>query len=128
MAGMSTYLKNALVNETLRNVNYVPVTPIYLALYTTNPTVDGTGTEISTGAYARQTITVINPILGVTANAALITFPTSTANWGTVTHFGIKDALTGGNLLYFGALGTARTLVTGDTITVPIGNIDITLT
>jgi hypothetical protein len=128
MAGLSTYLKNALVNETLRNTNYVPVTPIYLALYTTDPTVAGTGTEVSTGSYARRTIVFIAPTLGVTSNSALITFPTSTAAWGTITHFGIKDALTAGNLLYFAPLTTPRTLVSGDTLTVPIGNIDLTLT
>jgi|OpeIllAssembly_1097287.scaffolds.fasta_scaffold00044_25 hypothetical protein len=126
MAAMSTYLKNALINETLRNVNYVPVSPIYIALYTGNPlTVGG---EIAVGSYARQTITFINPIAGVTENATLITFPTATADWGIIAYFGIRDALTAGNLLYAGALTEARTILTGDTLTVPIGNLDITLT
>lgn len=126
MAAFSTYLKDALINETLRNVNYVPVSPIYLALYTANPVT--VGGEVAVGAYARQTITFINPITGTTSNATLVSFPVATADWGIITYFGIRDALTAGNLLYYGALTEARTIVTGDTMTVPIGNLDITLT
>jgi hypothetical protein len=127
MAAMSNYLKQALINESVRNTGYTPAGTVYIALYTATPTAADTGTELSTGSYARRSIAFIAPTLGVTSNSALITFPTSTANWGIVTHFGIRDSLTAGNLLYYGTLTTARTLVTGDTLTVPIGNIVLTL-
>lgn len=123
---MGTYLKNALIEATLRATNYTAVTPIYLALYTADPVL--IGGEIVGGSYAREIITFIAPTAGVTSNTALVIFTTATANWGVITHFAIRDALTGGNLIYYGALATPRTILTGDTMTVPIGNIEVTLT
>jgi hypothetical protein len=125
MAGMSTFMKNSLVNATLRNTAYTSVATVYLALYSTDPRI--AGSEVVGGSYARQAITFIAPTAGVTSNAGVINFPTSTAPWGSVTWFAIRDALTVGNLLYTGALTTPRTLVLGDSISVPIGNITITL-
>ena len=39
------------------------------------------------------------------ANGASVTFPTASADWGTVTSFGLFDASTSGNLLAFDYLG-----------------------
>jgi hypothetical protein len=125
MAGLSTFMKNSWVNATLRNTTYTSVATVYIALYSTDPRISGS--EVSGGSYARQVITFIAPTAGVTSNAGVISFPTSTAPWGSVTWFAVRDAITGGNLLYTGALITPRTLVTGDSINVPIGNITITL-
>ena len=127
MAGMSTYLKNALVNSTLKNTPYTSPVNVYVALYTSDPTVSDTGAEVSGGGYARQPITFIAPVLGVTSDGVSTTFPVSTVAWGTIAYFGIKDSVTAGNLLYFGALTTPRTLASGDTITIPVSNISITL-
>ena len=66
------------------------------------------------------------PVNGATENSSVVTFPTATANWGAVTHFGIRDALTGGNLLYHGALSSARTILSGDTAKWNAGDLDIT--
>jgi hypothetical protein len=63
----------------------------------------------------------------VTSNSANVTFPQATANWGNVTHIGIRDALTGGNLLYYAPLTTARNILTGDTIAFLAGQITVTL-
>jgi hypothetical protein len=125
MAGFTTYMETNLINATLRHITYTSVTPIYIALYASDARLGGL--EVTGGSYARQVITFIAPTLGVTSNAANVNFPISTAPWGGVTFFGICDALTGGNLLYTGALTTARTLITGDSVSVPIGNISITL-
>lgn len=127
MAGFSIYLANNLINETLRNINYVPVATHYLALFTTNPTPNNTGIEVSGGSYVRKPITFIAPTNGVTSNSATVTFPAATAPWGTVTHFGIYDALTTGNLLYYHALDITRSILAGDSLSVPIGNISVTL-
>ena len=102
----STYLTTALINEVLRNTNYVPVATLYLALYTSDPTIADVGAEVSGGSYARQVIAFSVPVSGVTANSIIALFPTPSGAWGTVTHFGIRDALTVGNLLYFGTLTT----------------------
>ena len=127
MAAFSTYLANALGNESLRATAWTAPATVYLALHTADPTVAGTGTEVTGGSYARQSVAFDALALGVTANTALITFPTSTANWGTVTHWAIRDALTGGNMLYFGALTAQKVMTSGDIFTVPAGNFDLVL-
>lgn len=125
---MSNYLKNALVNVTLRNTTYTAPVTAYAALYTSDPTAADTGTEVSGGAYARQAATFIAPTNGVTSNSANITFPTATANWGTVTHVGVRDASTAGNLLYSAALTTARIINTNDQLVILTGQLTDTLT
>jgi hypothetical protein len=125
MAGFSDYLKNALVNASLRNTAYTSVTPIYIALFATNPNTGGI--EVIGGSYVRKAITFVSPTVGVTSNAGVVNFPVSTGIWGSITYFGIMDALTAGHLLYFGELTTHRNLIVGDSVSVPIGNIIITL-
>ena len=103
---------------------------VYIGLLTAAPA-DGTaGTEVAGGAYARvavasslanwsgtqgaATTTASSGTSGTTTNNAAITFPAPTAAWGTVTHVGIYDAASGGNLLLYSALGTPKTPNIGD--------------
>jgi hypothetical protein len=100
----------------------------YLALFTTDPADDASGTEVSTSgtAYARQSATF--SVTGDTAsNTAAIEFPTATASYGTVSHVGVFDASTGGNLIAHAALTTSKAIDTGDVFRVPTGELDITL-
>ncbi len=118
MGAMSNYLETALLNHVFRNTAYTSPTTVYVALYTSDPTDADTGTEVSGGAYARQTVTFTAPTQvndkATIKNASEIVFPLATANWGTITHVGIRDAATGGNLLYHGALTTPKTIEAGD--------------
>jgi len=125
---MSNYLKNALVNVTLRNTAYTAPVTAYVALYTSDPTAADAGTEVTGGAYARQSAAFNAPTNGVTANTANVTFPTATAEWGTVTHVGVRDALTLGNLLYYAPLTTARAILTNDQLIILAGQLTDTLT
>lgn len=127
MSEMSNYLENALINGTLRGTTYTAPTTVYLALYTTNPTDADTGTEVSGGSYARQTITMGAPSDGVSLNTAAIEFPQATASWGTVAYIGIRDALTTGNLLYHTPLDTSKTIDTGDIFKIAVGSLSVTL-
>ena len=127
MAAMSNYLENALINATLRNTGYTTPTTVYVGLYTTDPTDANTGTEVSGGSYARQSSTFGAPSDGASTTSADVTFPTCTANWGTVTHFGILDASTSGNLLYHGALNNSKNIQTGDILKIEAGNLTVTL-
>jgi len=121
------FLETALINETLRNINYVPAATIYIGLHTTATNDDNTGIEVTGGSYARTAITFAAPSGGSTSNGALVTFPTATASWGVVTHFGLYDAASGPNLLYWGALTVTKTVDNGDIFTVPMGNLTVTL-
>ena len=124
---MSNYLENALINGTLRATSYTAPTTVYLALYTTDPTDADTGTECSGTAYARQSITFGAPSNGVSTNSAAIEFPQAGGAWGTITHIGIRDALTTGNLLYHSPLDASKTIATGDVFRVASGSLSVTL-
>ena len=127
MAEMSNYLENALVNATLRNTTYTSPAAVYAALFTTDPTDAGSGTEVTGGSYTRTAITFGSPSNGVTTNSADVTFPTCTAAWGTVTHMGIFDASTSGNLLYHTPLDASKTVDSGDIFKISSGNLSVTL-
>ena len=129
MSAMSDYLENKLVDHILRNTAFTMPTTIYVGLYTGAPSDAGGGTEVTGGSYARvqvgpsvsawlstngTTSGASSGTGGLTSNAADITFPAPTANWGVVTHFGIFDALTTGNLLLWAALTASKTINNGD--------------
>ena len=127
MAEMSNYLENALINGTLRATNYTAPTTVYVALYTSDPTDADTGTEVSGTSYARQAVTFGAPSNGVTTNSAAVEFPQAGGSWGTVTHIGLRDALTTGNLLYHTPLDASKTIATGDVFRIATGSLSVTL-
>lgn len=127
MAEFSNYLENALINATLRNTSYTSPATVYVGLHTADPTDAGTGTEVSGGSYARTAVTFGAPSNGVTTNSAAVEFPQATANWGTVSHIGIWDASSSGNLLYHTALDTSKTIETGDIFKIASGSLSVTL-
>lgn len=106
----STYLANDTLDDKFTGTTY-------FALFTDNPTAAGTGTEASGGSYARQALTFNAASGGSIASASAIT---ATVNADTYTHYGIYDALTGGNLLDYGTLNN------GILVVVSIDDTDIT--
>lgn len=127
MAEMSNYLENALINATLRATTFTSPATVYVSLHTADPTDDGSGTEVSGGSYARQSASFAAPSNGASATNADITFPQATGNWGTVTHIGIWDASTSGNLYYHTALDASKTIDTGDIFKIASGSLTVTL-
>jgi hypothetical protein len=127
MAEISNYLENALINGTLRATSYTAPAAVYVSLHTADPTDAGTGAEVSGGSYVRRAATFGAPSNGVSTTTADITYPTATADYGTVGWIGIWDALTSGNLLYHTPLNIAKTINTGDTFKIVSGNLTVTL-
>ena len=127
MSEISNYLENALINATLRNTTFTAPATVYVSLWTSDPTDAGSGTEVSGGSYARTAVTFGAPSNGVTTNSADVTFPTATGSWGTVTHIGIHDALTTGNLLYHTPLDASKAIASGDIFKISTGNLSVTL-
>jgi len=127
MAEMSNYLENAVINAVLRNSSYTSPATVYVGLFTSDPTDAGSGTEVSGGSYARTAVTFGSPSNGVTTNSAAVEFPQATASWGTVTHIGIHDASTAGNLLFHTALDASKAIATGDIFKIASGNLSVTL-
>lgn len=117
------YMENAVLAHTLGKTAYTMPTA-YVGLFTAAPTDTTAGTEVTGGSYARVTTAGADwtvPSGGTASNANAITFPTATGSWGTVTHFGIFDASSGGNLLRYGTLTTSRAVGTGEVISFAAG-------
>ena len=103
---------------------------LYVALFTANPTDTGGGTEVTGGSYARVSVTsslanwagtqsagsttASSGTGGTTSNNGAITFPSPTANWGVVTGYAVFDAATTGNMIFWTALTTNKTINNGD--------------
>jgi hypothetical protein len=115
----SDYLKVNLLNEVLRGTAFTAPGAVYLAAFTVAPTDAGGGTEVSGGSYTRQTIAFAAPSGNQVTNSADILFPIATVSWGTLIHFGIFDAASGGNLLYHTPMTASRIIGIGDQLRVP---------
>lgn len=125
MADLSDYLQDALVKHVLVNTSYTSPTTVYLALYTTATTAAGGGTEVTGGSYARQAVAFTFGAAGsgAVANTSDESFTNMPAC--TVTHVGIRDASSGGNLLLHGALAASKTVAAGDTFTIAAADLDV---
>jgi hypothetical protein len=133
MADKSTYLSNHLLDHLLGGPDFARPATVYVALFTSAPGAGGGGTEVSGGSYARVAVT--NNATNFPAasgasksNATAITFPAATAGWGSVSHYGLFDALTGGNLLKFAPIlvagvATPRTVASGDQPSFGVGDL-----
>jgi len=129
MSQMSDFLEAKLLEHVFKNTPYTSPSTIYLGLFTSATDDANGGTEVSGNGYGRQPITfgAAQSPAGVIQNSLLMAFPTATpGNWGTVTHFAIYDAPTGGNRLVWGALSASKTINAGDRIEFAIGDITIT--
>lgn len=127
---LTDYAENKLVDALIRGQALGAPATWYVALYTTCPTDSTSGTEVSGGSYARVAVTAgltqwagtqsagstaaSSGTGGTTSNNATITFPAPTANWGTVTCWGILDASSAGNLWIYSALTVSKTINNGD--------------
>ena len=129
MSAASDYLEDALLDHVLGGTAYTQPGN-FLSLHTGSPADDDSGAnEISTSAtgYGRQTLSFATASGGSASTDATVTFAAAQANWGTISHIGVYDASTGGNLLFHGAVTTSKTIETGDTFQVSSGNLTITL-
>jgi hypothetical protein len=116
----SDYLELKALDHILGGPDYIRPATLYVALFTAAPTDAGGDTEVTGGAYAR--VAVPNNATnfpaasgGSKSNGTAITFSQATAAWGTVVAWGIYDAATGGNLLYYGDVSPTKVVNSGDT-------------
>jgi hypothetical protein len=126
MSAMSDYLENEILDHILGTGAYTMPTTVYVGLSTGSFNDDNSGTELSGNGYARQSIAFSAASSGTASNSGAVDFPAATGSWGTVSHFGLFDASTGGNLLIHGALTASKAVDTGDILRVAAGDMDIT--
>jgi hypothetical protein len=122
----SNYLETEILDHVFGGNAYTAPGTLYLALFTAAPGEAGGGTEVSGTSYARESVAFT--VSGDTAsNSAAVEFATAGSSWGTVTHVGIFDASTSGNLMAYASLTSSKTIESGDVFRVPAGDLDITL-
>ncbi len=126
--GISTYLSNALLDHVFENTAYTVPTNLYVGLSTADPTDDGSGITEPAANYARVNHNAWDTaLLGASENTGVVTFPTPSATWGTVTHHFLHDATGAGNMLFYGSLTQSQTPDNGDTVEYADGALDITM-
>lgn len=138
-ADLSNYLENKLTDHVFRGQTYTAPTTIYVALYTSACSDAAGGTEVTGGSYVRPGLaasltnwagtqaaastTASSGTSGTTSNNVVISFATPTAGWGTVTHIGLMDAVSAGNMLVCTPLTTSKTVNSGDLVSFPAGSL-----
>jgi len=136
---LSDYLENKLIDHVFRGTAYTAPATIYVELYTSACSDSARGTEVSGGSYARGLLaanttnwagtqsagstTASSGTGGTTSNNAVIAFATPSAGWGTVTHIGLSDASTAGNMLVCTTLTTGKTINSGDSVSFPAASL-----
>lgn len=129
MSAATDFAENKLIDGLFRTTTLTRPATWYIGLFTGGPGETGGGTEVTGGSYARVALAPGNANWygthgtitgdssgtgGLTSNAVPITFATPSANWGTVTHAGLFDASTGGNLWFPVTLTASRLIQNGD--------------
>jgi len=104
---------------------------VYVALYTADPTAADTGTEVTGTEYKRQPASLSAPLnisgLITSSNTRLIRFDKAIDGYGVVTHVGIRDSLTGGNLLFYTSLYSPTSVDAGMGVDFHIGELRFTM-
>lgn len=125
MSAMSNYLETALINAVFGNTAYAPPAAVYAALFTSDPTDAASGSEVLEASYARQLVTFVPSVGGATGNSDLVTFGPAEATWGSITHFAVFDALSGGNMLVHGTLTLPKTVLLGGLLVFSVDSLRI---
>jgi|TARA_R110000796_G_scaffold59894_2_gene138299 hypothetical protein len=122
----TNFLETEILDHVFAGAAYTAPGTKYIGLFTAAPGETGGGTEVSGNGYTRKSIAFATSG-ATTSNNAAVEFPTATGTWGTITHVGIFDAATSGNLMVYATLTASKTVASGDVFRVPSGDLDITL-
>jgi len=130
MPGLSDYAEAACLNALLRGIApSVPnVSALRLALFTADPTDAGLATEVTGSWYARQPTQSWSAPAPAGAsqactNQSAVTFNSVSGAAVTITHVGVYDASTGGNMLFYNAMPSPKTLQIGDVLSFAVGSL-----
>jgi hypothetical protein len=132
MAQLTRYGRKALLDHALGIAAFTMPASTHLALFATDPTEAGlTSGELSGGGYSRKALAgnmaATNLATGQAVNNGLMVFGPATAVWGAVAYFGVLDAASGGNMIFYGPLVTAMTVQVGDGLPVSEASLSFSL-
>lgn len=100
----------------------------YVSLHTADPGNTGASEASGTG-YARVaagTFTVSGGNPSTANNDAAVDFPVAGGSWGTITHYGIWSAVSGGTFLGGEALAASKAISLSDIVRFPAGSLQMT--
>lgn len=119
------YADNNTLSMWLRATPIAPPSSVNCALFTVAPANPGaTPTEVVGNGYARQPVTFGVPVNGQSSNTLDVIFPIDiSVDWGNIVAFGVYDAPSGGNLLYYANLSTPRYVAVNDQLKFPAGQL-----
>ncbi len=134
-SGKSNYLINKELNHALNGGAWVSPATVWLRLYTTVLTAAGVGTEVVAASYSPVSITCDVTNFPTTTdqqaeNGVQISVGTAGENWGTLRAWGLWDAQSGGNLLFWGdilpeGVPPGMEVLAGAIMKVPVGMLQI---
>ena len=127
MSQFTNYSENKIYDLMYRGVSWTPPAALYMALHTASPGETGAANELSGSGYARAAVIMAAPADGSGSNSADVSFPAPTASWGTITHFSLWDAISGGNALAYGTLTASKVVGTGEIVKCLISNLTCTV-
>ena len=130
MGSFGNFWEDEVLDHLFGKGSYTPPT-IYVGLSTADPTDDASGNAEPAGNGYARVVTAGSDWTassgGALENANVITFPTASGSWGTLTHFTLWDADTAGNMLAHGTLGASQAITTDQAPRFPAGDFDVTL-
>lgn len=127
MGSLTDYAEKKVLNNLVGQDTFASVS-MWVGLFTTAPSDASGGTEVSGGNYARKSSgTWTSATAGLVANAAVITFATASAAWGTVSHFALLDDSSTGNMVAWSTLTASRDVATSDVASFAVGSLTMAI-
>ena len=130
MCSFTNYLENNVLNHIFGKTSY-SLSQVYVGLLSKEPNEDGSSvSEPDCQSYARAVTNSSSwqaAVEGLIENNSNITFAIACENWGTMTHFALFDAASGGNVLAYGSLSPSKTVNSGDKPSFSPGDLIISL-
>lgn len=133
MSTVSTSDLNAIAEAAFGGVSYSGEATYYAALIIGASTGLSGGTEVSGGSYARVAVTnnqtnFGSAASGVVLNDVAITWPQSSASWGSINCVRLYDASSGGNIKFGAIIDPTLTVDAGGiTPSIPVGSLSFTV-
>jgi len=118
---LGTWGANTLLDWLLGGANPAMPATVYASLHSSNPIDEGNGRELSGNNYVRMATDFDVVRSGSTKNSAAVKFPTPTGAWDKISHFGVWDASTTGNLIAYGTLDGYGAPALSDTVVIAAG-------
>ena len=123
--GLASAVSNAWLNALGNAANYTAPTAFWIQLHTADP--GSAGTTAVAGNATRKQVSFGSAASGAIANDAAIEWTSGEVDTSEdYTHWAAFDASTAGNFLCSGTM-TANAVTTGDEFTIPVGDLDLTL-